>query len=252
MRNTTRGVEAMTGIRQMTGCAFAVLALTAAAGDLSDPAFREEVAGRISGVQAGDIEPSPVAGIYRVQRGEAIGYVTADGRYLFDGDLIELASGENLSDVERRRWRRKVISDVPESSVLIFEPDTVRHTLTVFTDVDCPHCRRLHAAIDELLAAGIRVRYLFYPLAGPESVSFDKAEAVWCADDRHRALTRAMRGEKVNAETDCETPVMAHLRLGAQTLRLRGTPGLIAEDGRLLSASLTPDELIQEVTSGDL
>lgn len=223
---------------------------TVAAGDLSDPAFREKVAGRIPGVQAEDIQPSPVPGVYRVRRGETVGYVTADGRHLFDGDLIELASGENLSDAARRRWRRDAIAGVPESSMLVFEPGTVRHTLTVFTDVDCPHCRRLHAAMDRLLAADIRVRYLFYPLDGPESRSFEKAEAVWCADDRHRALTRAMRGE-APADGDCETPVVDHLRLAAQTLGLEGTPVILLESGRLLSPRLLPEEVIREVTGGD-
>lgn len=223
-----------------------------AAGNLSDPDFREEVAERIPGVQAKDIHPSPVPGIYRVRRGESVGYVTADGRYLFDGDLIELASGENLSDAARRRWRRDAIAGVPESSMLIFEPETARYTLTVFTDVDCPHCRRLHTEIDELLAAGIRVRYLFYPLDGPDSASFDKAEAVWCADDRHRALTRAMRGEEVAADADCRTPVMEHLRLAAQTLGFEGTPAILLDSGRLLSPRLSPEEVIREVTGGDL
>jgi thiol:disulfide interchange protein DsbC len=233
---------------------YALAALVSAAtavgaGDLSDPAFRAEVAARIPGVRAGDIQPSPVPGIYRARRGQTIAYITADGRYLFDGDLIELTSGENLSDAARRRWRRAALAAVPESSMLIFEPAAPRHTLTVFIDVDCPQCRRLHAAIDRLLAAGIRVRYLFYPLQGPASISFDKAEAVWCADDRRRALTRAMRGEEVGGDTDCETPVMAHLRLAAKTLQLPGTPGLIAGDGRLLSPALTPAELIREMTA---
>lgn len=232
----------------------AVLALglalptTIAAGDLSDPGFREEVAERIPGVQAEDIQPSPVPGMYRVRRGDTIGYVTADGRYLFDGDLIELASGENLSDAARRRWRREAIAGIPESSMLVFEPGTARHTLTVFTDVDCPHCRRLHAAMDRLLAAGIRVRYLFYPLDGPQSRSFEKAEAVWCADDRRRALTRAMRGEEFAGAGDCETPVMEHLRLAARTLRLEGTPAILLEGGRLLSPRVSVEDLIREVT----
>lgn len=235
-------------MRLMTGL-LAVAASAAVAGDLADPAFREEVAARLPGVAAEDIVPSPVPGVYQARRGETIGYITADGRYLFDGDLIELDSGENLSDAARRRWRRAVLAGVSAASTLVFEPASPRHTLTVFTDVDCPRCRKLHATIDEFLAAGIRVRYLFYPLQGPESASFDKAEAVWCADDSRRALTRAMRGQAVAAKTDCETPVMDHLRLAVQTLRLQGTPGLIAEDGRLLSSALTPDELIREITA---
>lgn len=229
--------------------ALAAAVSAAAAGDLSDPAFRAEVAARIPGVRAEDIEPSPVPGIYRARRGLTIAYITADGRYLFDGDLIQLTSGENLTAAARRDWRRAVLAKVPESSMLIFEPPAPRYTLTAFIDVDCPQCRRLHANIDRLLAAGIRVRYLFYPLQGPESASFDKAEAVWCADDRRQALTRAMRGEEIDGGADCGTPVMDHLRLAVQTLQLHGTPGLIAEDGRILSPALTPNELIREVTT---
>lgn len=232
--------------------ALALFAAAAVAGDLSDPAFRDEVAARIPGVSGEDIVPSPVPGIYRVRRGESIGYLTADGRYLFDGDLIELASGENLSDAARREWRREILAGVPESSMLVYEPaGEARHTLTVFTDVACRHCRRLHADIDTLLAAGIRVRYLFYPLAGPASAAFEQARAVWCADRPRRALARAMRGESLPAGgADCDDPVMAHLRLAADRLGLDGTPGLIAGNGRLLPPRSSAREIVRLLGDG--
>ncbi|MES1943821.1 thiol:disulfide interchange protein DsbC [Salinisphaera sp. PC39] len=230
---------------RLAALALTLFAAAGTAADLLDPAFRDEVAARIPGVSGEDIAPSPVPGIYRVRRGESIGYLTADGRYLFDGDLIELGSGENLSDTARREWRREILAGVPESSMLVYEPaDGASHTLTVFTDVDCRYCRRLHADIDTLLAAGIRVRYLFYPLAGPESSSFEQARAVWCADEPRRALGRAMAGETLaSAGAACDDPVMDHLRLAAETLGLDGTPGLIAGDGRLLPPRSSAREL---------
>ena len=73
--------------------------------------------------------------------------------------------------------------------MIVFSPEEKRFTVSVFTDIDCVFCRRLHNELDEYLAAGIEVRYLLYPRNGPTSPSWAKAEDVWCADDRNEALT---------------------------------------------------------------
>ncbi len=244
-------------IRTATIAVLTACTLTSAAwaDDLSDPAFRAEVAERFPGVSVEAITPAPVDGLYQISQGGTVGYITADGRYLLDGDLIDLEKNVNLTSLEHQRYRAERLAEVDEQDMIIFHatdrPDDPAQAVTIFTDVDCPYCRRLHARIDEIQDAGIEVRYLAFPLAGPGSESFVKAQKAWCASDRQQALTRAKRGETLDSTADCNSPVMAEYELARQELRLRGTPSIIAANGEILSPGLPIPKLIERLRAID-
>lgn len=219
------------------------------AGDLSDPAFRAEVSKKFPGVKAENISATPVAGIYQISQGGVVGYITADGRYLLDGDLIDLDTDTNLSEQARGAWRLEKLAGVDESDMLIFSPQDPKHRITVFTDVDCAYCRLLHSQLDAFMDAGIEVRYLFFPLDGPGSKAYKKAKAVWCSEDRKAALTRAKQGKSIGKNSDCENPVDEQFKLAWDTLELRGTPSLITEDGRLLRLTQPVSTVIDQITA---
>lgn len=197
-----------------------------------DAAIRERVSAELAGIEADDLTPSPIPGIYEISKGASIGYISADGRFLIEGDLLDLKTETNLSDIRRNGWRQQQIADIPEDKMIIFAPEKYTHTVTVFTDVDCGYCRKLHNEIDTYLKEGIRVRYVFYPLRGEKAASYKKAENVWCSKDRQAAMTQAKQGKTVKAEA-CETPIAMHLQAGIE-IGIRGTPGIIAETGELL------------------
>jgi len=223
-------------------------AFAASAGDLSDPEFRTEVAEQFPGVSPENITPTPLAGIYQISQGGVVGYISADGRYLMNGDLIDLDSNENLAETARGQWRLKQLAGVDDSDMLVFSPQNPKHTITVFTDLDCAYCRLMHQQLDKFMQAGIRVRYLFFPLDGPGSQSYQKAQAVWCSEDPKAALTRAKNGKDINSTTDCDNPVDAQFALAWDTLKLRGTPSLFTEDGRMLQLTNPVDGVIQRIT----
>ena len=117
--------------------------------------------------------------------------------------------------------------------------------ITVFTDIDCGYCRKLHQEVPELNRLGIEVRYLAYPRAGLESESYDKIVSAWCADDQRLALTRAKTGKKIESR-DCKNPVAQHFALGG-AVGVTGTPSIIFEDGRLLPGYLPAERLAQQL-----
>ncbi|HEY5559643.1 MAG TPA: DsbC family protein [Steroidobacteraceae bacterium] len=216
-----------------------MLALTASAATTQPapkPDVRAEIARRLE-VKLEDIRPSPIVGLYEIRSGAEVGYVSEDGRFYVDGDVFDMKSKANLTEQRRQEGRIGLMARVSDGDAIIFAPTgAVRHTLTVFTDVDCTYCRRLHQEIGELNRLGIRVRYLMYPRNGPDTESWRKAEAVWCSADRHDALTRAKRGESVKSGK-CETPIAAHYALG-QELGIQGTPGIITDRGEYLAGYL--------------
>lgn len=195
-------------------------------------AARKNIAKLITGVNPKNIFPSPVNGLYQVLMPPRFFYASADGRYLVDGDLIDMTTKQNVSQVPRNKSVAAAIDIMGEDSMIIFGNKNMKHTVTVFTDIDCGYCRKLHNEIKKYNASGIRIRYLAYPRAGIGSGSFKKAEAVWCSKDKAKALTDAKNGVNVKSEK-CKNPVAKHYTLG-QMIGLRGTPALVLEDGTVV------------------
>jgi thiol:disulfide interchange protein DsbC len=210
----------------------------------ADP--RAEIASKIPGARPDELRPSPIQGIYELTRGTEIAYVTSDGKYAISGDLYDIAANDNLTEQHRRDTRAKLIAAVPENEMVIFGPKDPKYTVTVFTDMDCGYCRKLHSQIAEYNRLGVRVRYLFYPRTGPNTASWTKAEEVWCSQNRNDALTRAKLGEQLKAKPCAGNPVARHYALG-RDFDLQGTPAIVMADGEMLPGYVPPEALVQHL-----
>jgi thiol:disulfide interchange protein DsbC len=175
-----------------------------------------------------------------------VSYITSDGKFFIDGNLYDMDSRENLTEARRTKARVAMIAAVPESEMLIFSPENPRYTITVFTDVDCGYCRKLHSEMAQLNKLGVRVRYLFFPRTGPNTESWHKAEAVWCSANRNEALTRAKLGATLDLTKTCASPVAREYALG-QSIGVRGTPAIVTESGDYIAGYMPPQELVQQL-----
>jgi thiol:disulfide interchange protein DsbC len=232
--------------------------LMAALGLLSAPAFsaddaelekvRETVSGLFQGIQPDDIFASEIDGWYTVRKGAIIAYISGDGRYLLQGDVIDLVDQVNLSENDRNKARVKMMSGMSDDQAIVFKPNNVRHIVSVFTDIDCTFCRRLHSQIDEYMDEGIEIRYFLYPRSGPATESWSKAEQVWCSKDRKEALTLAKLDKNFDTG-QCDTSMVStHYSMG-QDVGLRGTPAIVLEDGTLVSGYLPPKQLSEAIAA---
>jgi thiol:disulfide interchange protein DsbC len=194
--------------------------------------LRARLSALVPDVQPDSITPTPVSGIYEVTYGAQVLYLSKDGRYFFRGDLIDLQERKDLTEATRTKVRLNILSKLDERQMIIFSPEEPKHTITVFTDIDCAYCRKLHAEIDEYLREGIEVRYLAFPRAGVDSPSYEKAVDVWCATDRNAAITRAKSDQPV-ADASCDNPVKEQMELG-QMIGVSGTPAIVLENGELI------------------
>jgi thiol:disulfide interchange protein DsbC len=217
--------------------ALALLALTGTGDAIPQATKPDEVRAQIAKrleIKVEDVRPSPIAGLYEVRSGTDVGYVSTDGRFYVDGDVFDMVSKHNLTEDVRKKGRLALLAGIRDQDAIIFAPKSgAQHTVTVFTDVDCVHCRRMHSEIGELNRLGVRVRYLMFPRGGPGSDSWQKAQSVWFSADRRDALTRAKKGEKVAAGR-CESPVAAQYELGRE-LGITGTPGIVTDSGEYLA-----------------
>lgn len=205
---------------------------------------------KLPGIVVDKVLPSPVTGLYEVQASGELLYVSQDGRFLFNGAVFDISSQiANLTQMRKEEIanelapvRKADISKIPESDMVIFKSPSETHTVTVFTDVDCGYCRKLHSQIDDYLAAGITVRYLAFPRAGLESASAKKLASIWCAKDRQTAMTDAKVKGKFDLSRQCDAPIEEHFAL-VRKFHLQGTPAIILEEGELVAGYLPPDML---------
>lgn len=194
-------------------------------------------------IDVGFIGAAPFAGFREVLVGGQVVYVSDDGRYLMQAQPFDLKTRQTASSQALLSFRRTQLDSVPQAERIVFAPPNAAHTVTVFTDVECGYCRKLHNEIAELNKLGIAVEYLAFPRRGLESQDYKDMVSVWCASDRKRAMTDAKGGKRVAAKT-CENPVATHYGVG-QAIGVSGTPAVFAEDGTQLGGYLPPQAMRQ-------
>ena len=193
--------------------------------------------------QPDSIKATAVDGLYEVIFGSEVFYLSADGRYVLQGALVDLETNENLTEVAQSNIRAQLMGKLDESQMIVFAPDKPRHTLTVLTDIDCGYCRKLHAEMDQLNSYGIEVRYMMCPRSGINTPSHQKAVNVWCAKDQKTAMTKAKLGKSV-PKADCDNPIESQLLLGQQ-MGVTGTPALLFDDGTVVPGYRPAKELAE-------
>ncbi len=120
--------------------------------------------------------------------------------------------------------------------------------MTVFTDITCPYCQRLHRDMDVLNGFGIKVRYLAYPRAGLASQAYNDMVSVWCADNPQKAMTDAKAGLPVTPKS-CDNPVAEHFNMG-RVMGISGTPTIILGSGDVVPGYAPPQELVRMLEAG--
>ena len=197
------------------------------------------------GARVQAITPMPIAGLYQVIAKGQVLYMTADGRYAIQGDAFDLRNRIALNGATMNRLRREAIAKLEPAQMIRFAPPNPKYTVTVFTDIDCPYCRAFHANMAAMNKLGIAVDYLFWPRTGLGTPSAAKAVDVWCASDRHAALTRAFEGTPPG-DARCESPVTHDFTLG-EDLGVDGTPTVVADNGVVLGGYVDPQELLRRL-----
>lgn len=194
------------------------------------------------------ITQSVIPGLYQVILGTRVLYIDQDAKYVLSGNLISLNTRENLTQSAENGVRKSILAGLDETKMVIYpSKGETKYTITVFSDIDCPYCRKFHAEIPALNEAGIKVRYLSFPRAGVGSESYHKAVSAWCATDRVKALNQVMSGVTIPEKT-CKNPVVNDMKL-AELFGVNGTPNLLLDDGELLPGYVPAKDLIRKLTS---
>lgn len=198
----------------------------------------------VEGAAAAKIAKTPVAGLYQITVGPTVVYMTEDGDYLLNGSLLDLNTRQNLTEQAKNQARFEAVAALDPSTMIEFPAKgESKHVITVFTDVDCPYCKKFHQEVPELNENGVTVRYMAYPRSGPETPSYFKMVSIWCADDKKQAMDDVKHDKSIEKKT-CENPVLNHM-MEAQNFGIQGTPALIFENGEIVPGYAPAEELLK-------
>ena len=188
------------------------------------------------------VQTSEIPAVYEVTMGKNSAYTDATGRYFVFGHLYDMKTQRDLTAERMEKQQRIDFSQLPLGDAIKTVRGKGERMLAVFSDPDCPYCKRLEAELDKLDNVTL---YIFpYPLEGLHPEAVDKAVAVWCAPDRASAWADLMKTGKVPAKRDCENPIQRNIQL-AQRLGINGTPTMVSADGRMLPGAAPGDRIEQ-------
>ncbi len=196
-----------------------------------------------------EIKLSPMEGVYEVTFGARTMYANKIGKYLILGDVYDTERSVSLSEELKQAKAIAVVDAMSETEMIVFGEDSADRTITVYTDVDCGYCQKLHREVPALLAGGVKVRYLWYPRAGIGSASYKKAVSVWCAEDQQQAMDNAKLSRSFTDATCDPNPVAAQYQSGQQ-VGVKGTPTIVVDDGTIIGGYMPAQKLLARLGLG--
>lgn len=248
--SSSRSRGALRGILLCVAAPLLLLGTPAIAQDPPEAVIAAKFSKARPDLEIESVRASVATGLYEVNiKGGLTVYSTADGDFFVLGDLFAVGIDGlvNVSEQQRDLERKELLAAVKPDDMIIFAADGERRgVVTVFTDVDCFYCQKLHQEVPTLNKMGVEVRYLAYPRAGVGSESFRKIASAWCAEDPQTAITSLKNRQEIPENVCPGNPVADQFTLGQQA-GVRGTPALVLESGQLVPGYMSAEDLTQRM-----
>ncbi len=194
-----------------------------------------------------DIKESPVKGVWEVdvekngQRGPI--YLDCSGKYL----LQLMPVDAYLKQMQAQQTPQKVdVSKIPLGDAITVGAKAAAKKVIVFSDPDCPYCRKLHDSIKQIIAKRPDIAFvdILYPLPMHKDAP-KKIQSVLCSKSTEM-LDDAFSGKTVpEPPANCTADAMNRNAALARSLNFNSTPTLVRDDGTVLSGFLPEDKLIE-------
>ncbi len=201
-------------------------------------------------VEIDSLQQSPWPGMYEItlKTGEVL-FSDENAEYLMIGQMYNLSAENGFVNLSEKKNQAKVAKELnayPVDLQIVYAAKGQQQAqITVFTDISCYYCQKLHKAIPALQKKGVTVKYMAFPRAGIGSDIAQKMEAVWCAKDPAKAMSIAKAQGSVSS-AKCENPVSDQFRL-AHKLGVNATPTIFTEKGLKIAGFASTENLLVEL-----
>jgi thiol:disulfide interchange protein DsbC len=178
------------------------------------------------------ISVSAIPGLYEVVTEQGIFYVNADASNLIQGTLYQIVDNTvvDLTEQAMAAVRKEAMAGFAEDTIN-YPAENEKYSITVFTDINCGYCRKLHSEMAQYNALGISVKYLAFPRGGLDSQTYRDMVSIWCSDDKVTAMNSAKQGTGISPQS-CTNNIAAQYQLG-QRLGVTGTPAIVFDNGQM-------------------
>lgn len=208
--------------------------------------IKTKLAKQLQGREINSVKPTPMKGVYEVvMNGSMIMYTDAKADFVIFGDMVDVVKRKSVTEERVAELRKVDFAKLPLDMAIKVVRGNGSRKLAVFTDPDCPFCKRLER--DSLKGIDNVTIYSFLmPLADLHPDAARKSRLIWCAPDRAAAWNDWILNDKLpaNGKDDCENPVQKTVELGNK-LGINGTPGLIFANGRMVPGAIGKEEIEQ-------
>ena len=201
------------------------------------------------GTNIESIEVSEFPGIYKVYFGDIQPlYVSENGNFFIYGDMFNVNANEiiNLTEKDILEKRKVLMQDINNDELIKFEAKNELFAVTVFTDVDCGYCRKLHDEIATYNEAGITIKYAAFPRSGIGTETFSKMVGAWCSNNPKDSITKLKNGKKLKLSFCDSQPVAKHYAIGNK-IGVTGTPAIVSSKGELLPGYHSAEDLLSKL-----
>ncbi|PKO25105.1 MAG: thiol:disulfide interchange protein [Betaproteobacteria bacterium HGW-Betaproteobacteria-8] len=222
-------------LKNLLGLFFATFLISSAHAD--DASLKKAIESAYPDIQVDSIRKTQYGGLYEVFIGGQIVYTDEKFTFLIaEGRLIDAKTKRNVTAERMDELTKVDFSKLPLDQAVKVVRGNGSRKLVVFSDPDCPFCKRLEQK--ELAGiTDITVYTFLYPLEQLHPDAANKAKAIWCSPDRAKSwMDWVLNNRLVKGSTSCDTPIENLATLGKK-LGVTSTPTLIFADGkRMLGA----------------
>ncbi|MCA1926362.1 MAG: DsbC family protein [Thiobacillus sp.] len=211
------------------GMALALGLMAATGAQASETVVRKALTERFPGAQISSIKKTPYSGLFEVYLDGQLIYMDAKGQFVFAGDVIDLKTRRNLTQDRLAKLQAVDWNVFPLNNAIKTVKGKGERKLVVFSDVDCPFCRKFEAELAKV--DNLTVYTFLYPIEGLHPKAVQISKQIWCAPDRNRAWDDYItKGSVPGNDGKCPNPVDATVALGNK-LGVGGTPTLFFANG---------------------
>ncbi len=215
---------------KFTSLALAATLMCAATAQANEAVIRKALSEQFPGAQISSVTKTPYSGLFEVYLDGQIVYIDAKGQYVFIGDMVDLKNRTNLTQARLNKLQAVKWDTLPLNNALKTVKGKGERKLVVFSDVDCPYCRKFEEELTKV--DNITVYTFLYPIEGLHPKAVQTSKQIWCAPDRNKAWDDYItRGTVPRNDGKCANPVDATIALGSK-LKVSGTPTLIFANGQ--------------------
>ncbi|MFK4051190.1 DsbC family protein [Acinetobacter venetianus] len=188
-------------------------------------------------IQVTNIQPTEMSSLYSANLDNQIIYLDENAEHMFIGSMVRLKDQKNLTkDLVLKQnsidWKQLPLKDAIKTV-----KGNGKRQLAIFSDPNCPYCKKLEAELDKL--NDVTIYTFIYPL---KTQSIAVSKQVWCEANPAYAWKNLLQKNVQPKAKTCANPIDRNLELGRK-LGVQGTPTLIFGNGLKMVGGRSAEEI---------